>query len=307
MIIKKKKLNTIIDEWLVLQKEQIKISSYATYNNHIENHIKPYFRDVYINKINHYDIQKFINDKLKSGRLDGTGGLSIKTVKELTNVIKLVLRYSINNGYIETINLNFKFPQQRKTLNMISDEEFTKLTQYLKNKNDSFYIGILLMLCSGIRIGELCALKNEDIDIINQELYIHKTLQRIQDIDIGSTQIIISSTKTFHSTRIIPIPNSLIPYIRLNNNENYFLTQTDKFIEPRVFRYKFKRIIKKLQITEVTVHSLRHYFASKCIELGFDYNCLSEILGHASPSTTMNLYVHSKDSYKQTCMNKINI
>lgn len=306
MIIKKRKFNKVVDTWFVLQKEQVKESTYATYNNHIEKHIKPYFKNEYINKITHH-IQEFINNKLKNGRLDGNGGLSPKTVKELISIIKLVINYSISNGYIKPFNLNFKYPPQKKNINMLNDIEFKKLTNYLKQEHNSFYVGLLLILCTGIRIGELCALKNEDINTDKQEVYIHKTLQRIQDIDNHTTKIIISSAKTQNSIRSIPIPNSLMPYIELNNKQNYFLTQTSKYIEPRVFRYKFEKIIKKLQITEVTVHSLRHYFASKCIELGFDYNCLSEILGHSSPSTTMNLYVHSKDDHKQTCMNKINI
>ena len=307
MIIKKKKFKEITEEWFILQKEQVKESTYATYNHHIEKHIKPYFKNKCINKISHNDIQKFINFKLKNGRLNGNGGLSIKTVKELTNIIKLIFKYSIDNGYIDTINLNFKLPLQKKTIHMINDEEFIRLSGFLKIKSDPFYAGLLLMLCTGIRIGELCALKNNDISIINQEISINKTLQRIQDIDNNSTKVIISTTKTFNSTRTIPIPNSLIPYIKVTNRDNYFLTQTLKYIEPRVFEYKFKKIIKMLEIREVTVHSLRHYFASRCIELGFDYNCLSEILGHASPSTTMNLYVHSKDNYKQECMNKVDI
>lgn len=306
-LMKKVAFEDIIQEWLDLQKTQVKESTYATYFNHIQNHIKPYFKDIYLIEITNSLIQQFINDKLKSGRLNKTGGLSIKTVKELVNVIKLVIKYSVENKYIQPISLEFKFPTQRKQLQILNNDEYMILSQYLKEIKEPFSIGILLILCTGIRIGELCALKNQDIDLKRKEIYIHKTLQRIQDIENKTTKIIISSTKTIKSTRIIPIPESLIPYIKTNDDQNYFLTQSNKYIEPRTVRYKFKRIIKKLQITEVTVHSLRHYFASYCIELGFDYNCLSEILGHSSPATTMNLYVHSKNEYKKRCMNKIQI
>lgn len=306
-LMKKVVFEDIIQEWLDLQKTQVKESTYATYFNHIQNHIKPYFKDIYLIEITNSLIQQFINDKLKSGRLNKTGGLSIKSVKELVNVIKLVIKYSVENKYIQPISLEFKFPIQRKQLQILNNDEYMILSQYLKDNKEPFSIGILLILCTGIRIGELCALKNQDIDLKRKEIYIHKTLQRIQDIENKTTKIIISSTKTIKSTRIIPIPESLIPYIKTNDDQNYFLTQSNKYIEPRTVRYKFKRIIKKLQITEVTVHSLRHYFASYCIELGFDYNCLSEILGHSSPATTMNLYVHSKNEYKKRCMNKIQI
>ncbi len=299
------KYNDWLDKWLILQKNQIKESTYSTYKTHIENHIKPYFKDVYISKMTNKEIQEFINDKIMYGRLDHQGGLSVKTVKELVNIIKLSLKSAINNHIIESIIFEFKYPKHNHIIQMLDHNECEQLIKYLKQERTFISIGILLILCTGIRIGELCALTNQDINLNKQELYIDKTLQRIYDIDNHSSKIIISSTKTHHSTRIIPIPNTLLPYLEIENNNYYFLTQNEKYIEPRTLRYHFKRILKKIDLSNVTVHSLRHYFASQCIELGFDYNCLSEILGHSSPSTTMNLYVHSKKEYKKTCMNKI--
>lgn len=299
------KYNDWLDKWLLLQKNQIKESTYSTYKTHIKNHIKPYFKDVYISKMTNKEIQEFINDKIMYGRLDHQGGLSVKTVKELVNIIKLSLKSAINNHIIESIIFEFKYPKHNHIIQMLDHNECKQLIKYLKQERTFISIGILLILCTGIRIGELCALTNQDINLNKQELYIDKTLQRIYDIDNHSSKIIISSTKTHHSTRIIPIPNTLLPYLEIENNNYYFLTQNEKYIEPRTLRYHFKKILKKVNLSNVTVHSLRHYFASQCIELGFDYNCLSEILGHSSPSTTMNLYVHSKKEYKKTCMNKI--
>lgn len=294
-----------LDEWLLLQKQQIKESTYSTYQTHIENHIKPYFKDAYISTITNKEIQEFINYKVMYGRLDQQGGLSVKSVKELVNVIKLSLKSAINNQIIDPITFDLKYPKQNHIIQMLDPKEYEKLIDYLKQEKTFIAIGILLILCTGIRIGELCALTNQDINITKQELYINKTLQRIYDRKEHSSRIIVSSAKTQHSTRIIPIPNTLMPYLKIDTNNHYFLTQSKKYIEPRTLRYYFKRILHKLNLSDVTVHSLRHYFASQCIELGFDYNCLSEILGHSSPSITMNLYVHSKKEYKKTCMNKI--
>lgn len=305
ILLKRKKYNDLLDEWLGEEKYYIKESTFATYNIHIKNHIKPYFDYMYVTQITHDDIQKFIDFKLKNGRLDGKGGLTVKTVKDLVNVIKLSLNYAVEKNYIKEIDFDFKFQKVKKEIKILSSYEFDILIDFLKNKEDFFYKGIILILCTGIRIGEICALKNSDINLIEKEIYINKTLQRIQDVINHKTKIIITNTKTINSTRVIPIPDSLCPYLNLENNNNYFLTQSLKYMEPRVFRYRFKNMIKKLNISNVTVHSLRHYFASQCIELGFDYNCLSEILGHSSPTTTMNLYVHSKKEYKKNCMDKI--
>lgn len=303
--LKRIKYTDWLDEWLLLQKKQVKESTYSIYKTHIENHIKPYFKDKYISKITNKEIQEFINDKIMYGRLDNRGGLSVKTVKELVNIIKLSLKSAIDNKIIESRTFEFKYPKHNHIIQILDHSECEQLIKYLKQEHTFISIGILLILCTGIRIGELCALTNQDINLDKQELYIDKTLQRIYDIENHSSKIIISSTKTHHSTRIIPIPNTLLPYLKIDTNSHYFLTQNEKYIEPRTLRYHFKRILKKVNLSNVTVHSLRHYFASQCIELGFDYNCLSEILGHSSPSITMNLYVHSKKEYKKTCMNKI--
>lgn len=297
-----------LDHWLENQKVHIKESTYVIYYLHIEKHIKPYFGKIKICEICNKDIQNFINDKLSNGRLDKKGGLSHKTVKELVNIIKLSLKSAMKNQIIDEIYLDYKIPASKGKLTILNKEECTILIQYLKNQNTYLCNGILLMICTGLRIGELCALQNKDISISDMTITIHKTLQRITDVENNKTKIIINNSKTQHSIRTIPIPCSIIQYIHINDNsDNYFLTQTNQYMEPRTFRYAFKRIIKKLQLSEVTVHSLRHLFATNCIELGFDYNCLSEILGHASPSTTMNLYVHSKIEYKQECMNRIQI
>jgi len=307
-ILKRKKEIKYIDwleEWLISQKHQMKESTYSTYKTHIENHIKPYFKDMDISKITNKEIQEFINYKIMYGRLDQQGGLSVKSVKDLVNIIKLSLKSAMNNQIIDSFTFDLKYPKQSHIIQMLNHRECEKLINYLKKEKSSISIGILLVLCTGIRIGELCALTNQDIDLKRQELYIDKTLQRVYDITNHSSKIIISSTKTNYSTRVIPIPDTLLPYLKVGINNYFFLTQSKEYIEPRTLRYHFKAILKKLDLSDVTVHSLRHYFASQCIELGFDYNCLSEILGHSSPSTTMNLYVHSKKEYKKTCMNKI--
>lgn len=304
---KKYKFNDILDEWLLVQKYHIKESTYVIYYGHIHNHINPYFQNYLLKEINQEVIQKFVVDKLNHGRIKDATPLSVKTVKELINVIKLCLNYCIEKGYIDHVYIHVKYPKVNKQMHILNQNEYYTLVNYLKNDPNYYNMGILLILCTGIRIGELCALKNNDIDLNKKELSINKTLQRITDIENKKTKIIISSTKTKKSARVIPIPDVLIPYLIVEYNDDYFLTQSLKYCEPRRFRYKFKSILKTLNISDVTVHSLRHYFATQCIELGFDYNCLSEVLGHASPSTTMNLYVHCQNKHKKDCMNRIHI
>ena len=308
-MLKRKKYSEILDEWLIYQKKYVKESTYTTYFSHIEKHIKPFFKEKKINNITHEEIQGFLDNKIKNGRLDNTGGLSNKTVKDILNVIKLSIKYAMEKNYVKDFNLNFKIRPNKKKETLLNQNELNILIDYLKRKNDSYCRGILLIVCSGIRIGEICALKNEDFDLCEKKFLISKTLQRVQYIGNSKkkTKIIIQSTKTLNSTRTIPIPISYYDYLKIEKNDNYFLTQTSKYMEPRTVRYKFKKILKELNLPNVTVHSLRHSFAIQCIELGFDYNCLSEILGHSSPSTTMNIYVHSKQDFKKKCMDKFTL
>lgn len=306
-MIKNKRYCDVLDEWFINQKKYVKESTCATYFQHIEKHIKPYFKKKSIRKITHKDIQEFLDFQASNGRLDNNGGLSDKTIKDILNVIKLSLNYAIDQNYVKEINLNFKIKNSNKKAVLLSKTELKILIKYLKKENTNFNRGVLLIICSGIRIGEICALKNEDFNLVEKEFVINKTLQRVPCIDNEKrkTKVIIQEAKTLNSTRRIPIPISYYDFLELGKKDDYFLTQTSNFMEPRAFRYKFKKILNDLNLPNVTVHSLRHSFASQCIELGFDYNCLSEILGHSSPSTTMNIYVHSKKDFKKKCMDRV--
>lgn len=299
--------NDWIDIWLEEHRCDIKESTYVIYYLNIQNHIKPFFKDYSIMEINESLIKQFIKDKSNNGRLDHNGGLSAKTIKELINIIKSSMKYASKKQLIKhnSLNINIKINKPKQAI--LDEKDYKILVNYLKENINSINAGILLMMCTGLRVGEICALKNNDIDLHNNIITINKTLQRITDIETKKTKIVITHTKTNKSQRVVPIPISLTKYLIIGDKDSYFLTQSKKYMEPRTFRYAFKRKIKKLHLQEVTVHSLRHLFASQCIELGFDYNCLSEILGHSSPSTTMNLYVHSKTEYKKQCMNRIQI
>ena len=125
----------------------------------------------------------------------------------------------------------------------------------------------------------------------------------------GKSTIFIDSPKTFHSNRTIPIPlflNTIIESKR-SDSENYVIAnESVKIIEPRLMQIKFKRMTEECGLENVTFHTLRHTFATRCVECGFDIKSLSEILGHSDVKTTLNKYVHSSMELKQANMNKLN-
>ena len=191
----------------------------------------------------------------------------------------------------------------------ISKQDQDKLIDYILKNQSSKNFGILLTLYSGIRIGELCALKWKDIDFKNNILNINKTLQRvyIKDKQINKSKLIITNPKTHNAEREIPLNKDFAKELKKfkTDNEDYILSGSRKWIEPRTYRRFFARTLEKVKIDKINFHGLRHTFATNCIKLGVDYKTVSELLGHATVNITLNLYVHPQMSQKKKCIDLI--
>ena len=193
----------------------------------------------------------------------------------------------------------------------ISEEK--KLNSVLLDNTDRYKLGILICLYTGIRIGELCALRWKNISMDDKTMKIESTLQRLQCEDKEAetkTRIIISEPKTFSSMRIIPIPDFLFLVIqRFRSSPNSFvLTGSEQsFIEPRTMQNYFKKYLALGEIRNANFHCLRHTFATRCIESGFDIKTLSEILGHSSVKVTLDKYVHTTMKLKKDNMDRLKL
>ncbi len=301
-----------LDEWIDYHKQFIKASTYSLYKVMIENHIKSDLGMYKLKHINNDLLQEFVLQKLKNGRKDGSGGLKEKTVRDIVVVIKLSLRYAFDKKIIKIFDMKINYPKQYEDKKLISFNtlEVNILNNFLISKPTEKNIGILLALYSGLRIGELCALKMSDINTNSKCIDINKTLQRVyirNGFEDESSSIFITPPKTKNSTRTLPIPdfiNELI--INLDIDENHYLiTGSKKPTEPRTYRAYYERLLKKLEIDFKKFHCLRHTFASKCIEIGIDYKTVSEIMGHSNINTTLNLYVHSNFDQKEKAVNQL--
>ena len=177
---------------------------------------------------------------------------------------------------------------------------------------------MLLSGCSGIRIGELCALQWKDIDLEKESIIVRKTMQRIRTFSSADeagmtgktgTRVIITAPKSRNSIREIPLPGFLLELLKTArksgqiSEEGYVLKGIRKeYTEPRTLQYRFQAILKKLGIPGFNFHMLRHIFATNCISQGFDMKTLSELLGHSNVGTTMRIYVHSDMERKKMLM-----
>ena len=191
-------------------------------------------------------------------------------------------------------------------MRVFSETEQRILVQHLLLQNDIFSFGILLALYTGLRIGEVCALKWEDVT--DNTIHVCKTMQRLKNAD-GATEVMILPPKTDSSDRIIPIPAALKKFIEQYRQESgYVLIRSNgKLTEPRLLQNKFAKCLTECGIDKANFHTLRHTFATRCIEAGVDVKTLSELLGHSDVKTTLNRYVHSSFDLKQKSIDKLSL
>jgi integrase len=252
------------------------------------------------------EVQDFVLECLRKG-------LSLKTVKDMLIVLKMVIKFGAKHGWLHYQDWSIKYPteQKSKELEVLSISHQKKLMQYVTDNFTFRNLGIYICLSTGMRIGEVCALKWSDIDIGTETIHVNRTIERIYIIegDERRTELVIGSPKTKNSIRDIPISKELMKLIRplkkLMNDDYFVITNEAKPTEPRTYRNYYKQLLKQLGIPDLKFHGLRHSFATRCIESQCDYKTVSVILGHANISTTLNLYVHPNMDQKKKCINKM--
>lgn len=285
--------------WIDDVRNKVKESTYANYAMKLQKHILPRFSGMRYEALTANHLSDFIREKLHSG-------LSEKYVSDIVVVMKSAARFGSRNynypNRIEFVTLPKTFDKIEKAL--LNREEQQMLQEELVREQTPSNVGILLASATGIRIGELCALRWSDIDFEKSILTVKQTVQRVCNVGEKGTHLVISSPKSNSSFRQIPIPDFIFPILRAakTTDECYVLSGSRKLIEPRTLQYRFKSLLKRLSLPQVSFHKLRHQFATRCVELGFDVKTLSEILGHHSVEVTLNRYVHSSIERKRDCM-----
>lgn len=298
---KRKKFGVIAYEWLVYKKNNIKNSTYCNYKFIIEKYLKDEFAEIDIDKL--HDFNNFIDEL--------SNRLAPKTIRDITNVLKAILTY-----YEETYEKKLKYKRmiipklEKETIKILSKKEKEKLEKYCIESDNLRLLGIIVCLNTGVRLGEICALKWENIDLDERIIYIKHTIQRVYIGKGIKSEVIIDKPKTKCSIRAIPINNKLYsilkPLSKQYSKEAFFLTGlVERPVEPRNYQVMFKSILKKCKLKNYKFHILRHTFATNCIEVGMDIKTLSQILGHANVEITLNIYVHSSKKMMKKYLEKI--
>ncbi len=295
-------LNNLFDLWFEDIRLKVKESTYVNYLMKYEKHVNPALGKIPYDKLTVNKLNDFIQSKLSSG-------LSPKYTADIVGVVKSVCRYAKKRFSYDDKSEFISIPKGKpKEKGLLDRTEQVRLNSYLKANPTLSNVGILLSSATGIRIGEMCALKWRDIDLEKRILTVRNTVQRIKNTDgETATKLVVTSPKSSSSVREIPLPDFIVPMLRglKAKGDCYLLSGTRAIVEPRVMQYRFKHILKKLKLSNVSYHSLRHLFATNCIALGFDVKALSEILGHSSVEITLNRYVHSSLEQKAKYMKSL--
>lgn len=300
----------LASEWFESIKLHIKASTQNKYHNMLTNYILPEYGNQPFNAITYDFIESHCKFLLEAGGKKGNG-LSPKTVSDVLAIIRNISKFAIRKGiYVACDASAVQIRQDVKPMRVFSIVEQNQLCNHILENPEPCNIGILVCLFTGLRVGEICALRWEDISYSDQSIYIHHTLQRIQiNQDHGAkTKVVVTTPKSTCSIRKIPLPDEISKILVLNqkSSSGYLLTNDNyKFVEPRTMQNKFKKILNDAGIENANFHALRHTFATRCVELGFDVKSLSEILGHATVNITMNRYVHPTYELKMKNMQKL--
>lgn len=297
-------ISEIYSEWKEMKGKMVRESTLATYVTNAEKHILPVFgRSV---EVREDDVQVFVFDKLRQG-------MSIHTVRGIVLVLRMLVAYGARKGWTEWHKWDVRLPKggAGHGVTVLTVGEQRAVMSFLRMHFSFRNLGLYICLCTGMRIGEICALRWSDVNISSKLIKVSRTIGRVYVFEGGRkyTKVIIGPPKTVGSRRDIPISGELVRMLKsvmaFAGSDSYVLTNSGKPLEPGIYRRYYKLLMAELGMPVMKFHCLRHTFATRCIEGNCDYKTVSAILGHQDISTTLNLYVHPGIGQKRKCIDRM--
>jgi len=291
------------DGWLSEKAVTIKQSSYIKYDIMLEKHIKPF--------LGHFMLAEITTALCSRFREVLSEKESPKMVRDILTVLKAVLKFSQRKEPSFRNDIDIVMPKTvQKEMRVLSSEKAALFIQYLLADLDACKFGIILSAMTGMRIGEICALKWENISLADGTVKVSSTMQRLRKLDkiqSNRTEVVIGVPKSNSSLRTIPLTKECLKLCEKMAEPCgcFVLTGSSSYMEPRALQYRLKKYTEECGLKDVHFHTLRHTFATRCVEVGFEIKSLSEVLGHSSTTITLDRYVHSSLQLKRTNMDKL--
>ena len=287
--------------WCDAKRPIVKHSTMCAYTLAIQTHLLPCFGEM--KAITESDVQRFVIAKFASG-------LARKTVRDLIAVLKSIVKFGGKHKMFpfEVWEIEYPTRTEARRLPVLALNHQRMLMRHLLEKPSPQNIGVLLALCTGMRIGEICALKWEDVDFVQKIITVRHTVGRVYNCESKTTEKIASTPKTKNSCREIPVSKQLLQplkSVKKLSRSPFVVGISTHSKEPRSYRDYFSRLLNRLGIPLIVFHGLRHTFATRCIESQCDYKTVSAILGHSNVATTLNLYVHPNLNQKKRCVERM--
>jgi len=298
-----------LKEWMAYWMENellgsIKVSSYQTYLGQMNRHLLPALGSYTLSQLT----PVIIHDFVEGLRADGLAG---NTIRGVVRLLSAAMRFALEEGAINKnpcrkIRVRREENAEQRVLNR---EEQEKIRAAVTDGNN---LPALLSLYTGMRLGEVCALKWSDIDWDRRTITVRRTVQRVEQIrkiENGKTALVIGTPKSTHSHRVLPVPEFVLERLGdLMETEyisEYVFGSASGAAEPRTIQRRFQRLMKQMGITGVHFHTLRHSFATRLLELGVDIKTVSVLLGHSSAKTTLDFYAHSLIENQRTAVERL--
>ncbi len=300
----------VASQWLAAKKSVVKESTWGCYSIMVQKHILPELGELPVCEITDSLLTEFLSKKKTDGRLSG-GELSDKMISDMKVIMMQILRFAKKQGLISILPECLPVNSRRPGISVFTKQEQKQVEEEVLKEDTPFSLGVLVSLYGGVRIGEVCGLQWKDFDSTTGTITISRTVYRIAAVDEqenpAKTKVVIGTPKTDCSVRTIPLPDQVFEYFmqRRRSGDCYVATGTTKYMEPRVCLDRYKRLLRRAGVSDHTFHTLRHTFATRCVENGVDVKSLSEIMGHSDVKITLQRYVHPSMDVKKSQMNKL--
>ena len=282
--------------WFAEVEPDLKCSTFQKYTSIYEKHIQNQLGELTISEINSDVVAKSLPRQL-----------SQSTYKSIYCVLNQILRFGARNYGLPGVSLKqYSVVKQVRPAETMVQGDQQKLLECLYTDMDNCKLGIVVCLNLGLRLGEICALKWEDIDFRNKILHVNRTVQRLKsDHDGKKTQLVESIPKTACSVREIPLPDYLVKLLLQFRGKGIYVLNGTSPMDPRTYQNKFQHYLREAGVKLTHFHTLRHTFATNCINQGADVKSVSELLGHANVNITLNRYVHPGMDVKRNVLDSL--